>query len=219
MFPKFPMHAKSSCTCLLCSGPCSWQNGPCFTLSGLASDFLSMNMFLASRDVTWKVNHIHDFSIFFYYSIIWGIVICILCIYSQWYIVSMSMYHVYLHLELAKFQDSPSWWSIIAIQNCGFLQWVSMLSHSRWSVIVASRKWYCLIALHSVCLQYEQPKGWGSSRYWFLRLLLKTILRPRKAMHTTLRQGLLCFSLAPRSVGVTKPFWNLTLVHTLPSPL
>lgn len=63
--------------------------------------------------------------------------ICILCIiYCQWYIVSMSMYHVYLHLELAKFRDSPSWWSIIAIQNCDFLQWVSMLSLSRWSVIV-----------------------------------------------------------------------------------
>lgn len=199
---------------------------------GLAPDRTALaSPYQASRAIFWvwicSWHHVTSpersiiFMIFLYFSIIviWGIVICILCIYSQWYIVSMSMYHVYLHLELAKFQDSPSWWSIIAIQNCGFLQWVSMLSHSRWSVIVASRKWYCLIALHSVCLQYEQPKGWGSSRYWFLRLLLKTILRPRKAMHTTLRQGLLCFSLAPRSVGVTKPFWNLTLVHTLPSPL
>lgn len=73
------------------------------------------------------------------------------------------MYHVYLHLELAKFQDSPSWWRVKYRSNPEL--WLPAMGfHAEsFTVVSDSRKWYCLIALHSVCLQYEQPKGWGSS--------------------------------------------------------
>ncbi len=218
------MLKKSFCTCLPCSGPCSWQSSPCFALSGRMSDFLNRNMFLASRDVTWRVNHtvdgrnpappliyetlgkmgylpyqrVPDFLHQQYHDFIYD------------YIIINSLVYIYIYLmftfgvsqisgfsKLVKYHSNPELWLPAT---------VSMLSHSQ-------------VILHSVCLQYEQSKGWGSSDYWFSRLLLKTILRPRKAIHTQLLQLLLCFSLAPRSVGVTKPFWNLTLVHMLPSPL